>query len=263
MTKRNRVLDDIARSLSKRVQTYTSQRVSVQKRLSTDLTIPAREAQANRAVIVAEVAHLSELFETRVFPLVKQSRKHVPDILARDERAACYWLIGKVANNWRAVFLLAKEGMHYEVMECMRSIHESIWLSSYFIIGNPSELAKWFNGEIVNPGKTRKHIHTWMNEEAKNLGQSQSMPIEEVLSGMYAVLSRYSHSSYAAMLDCYEAWHDDFDFDRMAAFHYLVTTGLPYMHSSLRSTVNGLIHFFQYCDDHENRSAASFLYREL
>lgn len=261
MNKRNPILDDIRSSLHTRVAQYQAQRACVREALKADRTIPTREAEANRAWVIREVGVLSEFFERRLFPLMRITRQHVPDLLARDERVACYWLVGKVANNWRAVFILARGGMHYEVMECMRSIEESIWLGCHFVFGHPDELAKWFEGEIVSPSKTRKRIDAWMNDRAREL--DLDMPIEETLLGIYSGLSRYSHSSYATLLDSYDVWHDEFDFERIAGFHHLRSSGIPYMRGALEGTVNCLILFFQHCGDHKNRAAADSLYREL
>lgn len=261
VNKRNRVLDDIGSSHRARVGQFLAQRADVRDALKIDPTIPTREVEADRAVVIKKVNVLNEFFDQKVLPLIKETRQHVSDLFARDERVACYWLLGKVANNWRAVFVLARDGMHYEVMECMRSMEESIWLACHFLVGNPDELTKWFEGEIVSPSKARKRIDRWMNDIAAKL--NLDMPIEETLLGIYSGLSRYSHSSYVTLLDSYDVWHDEFDFERIAGFHHLRYSGLSHVWGAFEGTVNLLIFFFQNCGDAKNRSAAIGLYRQL
>lgn len=82
------------------------------------------------------------------------------------------------------------------------------------------------------------------------------------MSAGYDAMSRYSHGSFAALLDCYDVWHDDFDFEQNAGYHYARTKGLAMMRSTLRTLLVNLKAFFHHCSDHEKQAMADELLRE-
>lgn len=45
-------------------------------------------------------------------------------------------------------------------------------------------------------------------------------PVESLKSKVYKTLSLYTHSSYGALFDAIDIYHEDFDFDKYAGFHY-------------------------------------------
>jgi hypothetical protein len=240
---------------------YIGQRPFVRAIVVRDPAWPNREREVNHATVRREVGSIQHRFEKQIFPLLRATKKHVPDVLAQDERAACYFLLGKIAGNWRAVFLLAQHGMYYEMMELMRSIKESVSLSHHFLRGHPDHLRKWFSGKIIDHEKIRQSTHRWVNAEFRKL--EGNLPMEAVLSYVYSALSKYSHSSYVALLDMYDVWNDDADFYRIAGYHRINDGSLLFMKSVLQETLLILKHFYQYCGDEHSRAATDALLREL
>jgi hypothetical protein len=56
-------------------------------------------------------------------------------------------------------------------------------------------------------------------------------------AGIYGGLSKYSHVSYIALLEAYDIFHHDFDFERIAGYHWVLNSSLPYLHTEIHSVI--------------------------
>jgi len=73
-----------------------------------------------------------------------------------------------------------------------------------------------------------------------------------VKSGIYSGLSHYSHVSYTALLDAYDVYSQDFDFDRIAGRHYALRTGVSYTRTEIHSVIIMLKVFHKMIGDRES-----------
>jgi hypothetical protein len=152
--------------------------------------------------------------------------------------------------------MLLKAGFSQEAMVISRSNQEALDLISLFLRepDNSPLLEKWFAGEIIENAKAREAAHEWLAETARKAGLTLS--IEGMKSAIYGTFSKYAHVSYGALLEEYDPFKDDFDFERIAGHHYAVKTGLPHVHAQIETVIIILKAFYQAIGD-----AASF--REL
>lgn len=47
------------------------------------------------------------------------------------------------------------------------------------------------------------------------------------------VLSKYSRVSYAALLEAYDLFRHDFDFERIAGYHWALNSSIPYLRTEI------------------------------
>jgi hypothetical protein len=158
-------------------------------------------------------------------------------------------LFGKTSQSFRALFLLAREGYSYEVMEILRGIIESVQLVHLFLNEeeNSPHLKKWFSGEIIQNEIARAFQDKFLNHESPDI-ESQ-IPYKEVQSHLYRLCSLYSHISYSALLDSFDVYNRDFAFQKIAAFHYLNNIALSLVRGILETTVIALKHFYRISGD--------------
>jgi hypothetical protein len=148
-----------------------------------------------------------------------------------------------------ALFVLAREGFHYEVMEVVRSNREALDLVVLFL-QEPADgplLKRWFDGQIVKNARARDAFEAFIAE----MSRATNIPVSVrgLKLDIYGALSRYSHVSYAALLDAYDVYHQDFDFDRVAGYHYVRTSSLPFVREEIRSATIGLKGFYAWIKD--------------
>jgi hypothetical protein len=163
---------------------------------------------------------------------IKGVKNHVKSFTGQDVGTACYMLFGKILKNLRACDVLARGGYYQEFMELARSISESLDLTQLFLIeGNGGRnLPKWFEGEIIDNGTARKIIgedfdkrkEVAMKDIKIDLGDYEKAKVKN-----HRLLSKFNHSSYAALLDSYDRVNEDLDFDGLAGYHFLKEIGVP------------------------------------
>jgi hypothetical protein len=146
-------------------------------------------------------------------------------------------------------FLLAREGYSYEVMEILRGITESLSLGHLFLDEeeNSSNLKKWFSGQIIENSIARAAHDKFLNQQAPDT-ESQ-IPFKEVQDHIYRLLSHYSHISYSALLDSFDVYDRDFNFQKSAGFHYMNKSNLSFVRGIMESTVIALKHFYRIAGD--------------
>jgi hypothetical protein len=162
---------------------------------------------------------------------------------------ACYFIFGKTSQSLRAIFLIARDGHSYEVMEILRGITESLSLVHLFLDEeeDSSNLKKWFSGQIIDNGIARAAHDKFLNQQAPDT-ESQ-IPFKEVQAHIYRLLSHYSHISYGALLDSFDVYNRDFNFQKIAGFHYLNKSGLLFVRGIMESAVIALKHFYRMAGD--------------
>ena len=227
-----------------RVKQYKEQEEQMKELLRKNSAHPLEERERDKKLVLEEAAQLEKIYQ-EIFPYIRKAHSHISEITNQDTNTAVYLLFGKVSQGLQAMLVLAREGFHYEVMELIRSNREALDLISLFLSSDDatSLLKKWFDSDVIENKESRKAIDTFINKEfLKKEGFSK--PVEETKSGIYAALSKYSHISYAALLDSFDVFRRDFDFDRVAGFHYLRTSSLDFLREGLASTMIALKHFY-------------------
>lgn len=134
-------------------------------------------------------------------------------------------------------------------MEILKGITESLSLVHLFLDEeeNSSNLKKWFSGQIIENSVARAAHDKFLNQESPDI-ESQ-IPFKEMQAHIYRLLSHYSHLSYGALLDSFDVYDRDFDFQKSAGFHYLNKSALSFVRGIMESTVIVLKHFYRIAGD--------------
>ena len=260
--RKNPLKEEMAQSLKERVQKYRNDQARVQEHLQKNPNAPEEQRNHDRKIISIGVARLESVFE-QILPFISRIRNLIIDPLEQSKLAASYLLLGKIAQTWRAVFLLMRDGFHYETMELIRSIYEAKGLVFVFMNGDneSSDLTKWLSGEIIANERARAKMHEYMNTDAAHAGVV--LPIRDMMDGVYAGLSKYSHASYAAILDSFDVYQRDFDFEKTASLHYVRSSSIPYAANELEGTIVILKGFYQVLGDTESYKKLDQILRQI
>jgi len=240
---RTPIKTQLAQQLQDRLRKYREQRDRLKACSQSDPEAPAREKRQNREIVTAEIQTLTELWR-EVMPYIRRIKTLAGDVLDHTRYSACYFLFGKVSNGLEAIFVLAQEGFHYEVMEIIRSNREALDLIVLLLQEPPDSplLKRWFEGEIIENAKARDAFESIFADTAR--AHNITLSPRALKSDIYSSLSRYSHVSFAALLDAYDVYRHDFDFDRVAGYHYVRGSSLPYLREEIRSATLTLRFFY-------------------
>lgn len=180
---------------------------------------PKNQKEIDRIDIICLLRPL-ELIHQSIMPHIHRLKSLIKSITEKTPICAVYLLLGKIMQAWETIFLIAKKGKNQEVMELSRSINENLDLISLLIFSHDVNdyLDRWFNGEIIENRKAREEIDKFIN--CQNLVSQESIPIYEMDTHIYRILSKYTHGSYAALLDSVDVFNKDFDFNGFAGFNY-------------------------------------------
>jgi hypothetical protein len=152
--------------------------------------------------------------------LIKSIFPYIGSITEQTKIAASYLLLGKAFCFLTTSLKLAKDGNNLEMMELSRSAKEALGLVILFLEDENKELLnKWFNGKIISNSVAREFQHKMLNERLSKIS-TDDMPVNEMLKEDYRVMSHYTHSSYAGLLDAVDIFSLNFDFDKNAGYHY-------------------------------------------
>jgi hypothetical protein len=243
--------EERTKALLDRVLKYRRQRDTLRAYLELDPTIPIREKHSNSEQLLVQVQKLADIWN-EVLPHIRKIRPLIDDVLGHNKLVACYLLFGKVSQGLAASFLLLKNGFHYEVIEIIRSNREALDLIRLFIAEpeGSAQVKRWFAGEIVKNAKAREVADRQLRDFAEITKVAQSL--EGVQDGIYSGLSHYSHVSYSAILDSYDIYHQDFDFEQIAGHHYALKSSLPYVRTEIHSVLIILKAFYLSLGDRES-----------
>jgi hypothetical protein len=217
-----------------------SQEEKIEAILESDPERPIRERESDRVATLRQISELQKVLDV-CLPYIRRIKSFVPKISDETVEAACYLLFCQVLQHFEAVFVLSAEGKSVPAGELTRAIGEALDLIVLFEVEgkNSSHLKKWFDGEIVENRKARDSAHRFMNE-----GRKDPLPVAELKARIYAGLSKYSHMSYAALLESIDVYERDFDWRRCAGFHYTNSGTLPFALEMMRSLITTLKQFY-------------------
>src|SRR5215471_16672009 len=135
---------EIFESTAERIKRYIAQEEMVDQILRLYPDYANQEKEKDRESILNQVRELEGHFEL-ILPFIKKIRSYILKVTDQNRTTACYFLLGKVSNSFRALFLLAREGFSYEVVEITRGIQESLDLVHLFLYEeeNSPNLQKW------------------------------------------------------------------------------------------------------------------------
>lgn len=209
----DRMIDNREGRLKERLEKLKSRRA--RGYFLSNMSFPESEKQKDRDFIISSL-HVIENVLPQVKDLVKGIRTHIEHIWDQSPILAAYLLVGKAFSNLESIIFLSKEGRVLEIVELIRSGQESLDLAFLFMEdGQEQRLNKWFNGEIIKNAKARHALQTAINKMGVHY------PVRSLKSEAYKILSLYTHSSYGALFDAIDIYHEDFDFDKYAGFHYI------------------------------------------
>jgi hypothetical protein len=253
--------EEQSKHLQQTVSKYKQQRERVKATAKDNPMLPLKERIANSGQILVQVLLLTQSWN-EVMPYIRKIRSLIDDVLGQNRVVACYLLFGKFSQSVDAIFMLLKSGFNYEAMELVRSNREALDLIHWFINepeGSP-KIKKWFAGEIINNDEARKSLDKSLKTEAQGTGFTVS--VEGLKSGLYGVLSKYSHVSYAALLESYDVYSQGFDFDRIAGHHFALNSATPYFRTELHGAIIALKAFYRSAGDSETYRALDTLLRK-
>lgn len=180
-------------------------------------TYPENEKQKDEQQL-QQAASLLEGKLPEIKTLIKAIKSYIPHIWEQNAITAVYILVCKAYGNLETIITLAKNGRNVEIVELARSGQESLDLAFLFLEeGKAERLSNWFNGKIIDNKTAREALHRVINSDKLN---STELPVYDNKTDIYGVYSLYTHSSYAALLDSVDIYHEDFDFEGIAGLHY-------------------------------------------
>lgn len=183
---------------------------------------PAIDKARNIAAI-NQLCNEIEIIFPDIEKLIRRIFPHVSSITEQTKVAAAYLLIGRAYTNLKTALLVCRHGRNLEAMELSRSGKESLDLAMLFWDDrNKSLLEKWFKGKIIGNVDAREFHHEHLNRELADFYDHEEQPIKEMMSAGYKIMSSYTHSGYAGLLDSVDVFKLDFDFDAQAGYHYCV-----------------------------------------
>jgi len=253
--------EERTKALLDRVLKYRRQRDTLRTYVERDPTIPIREKQSNSEQLLIQVQKLADMWN-EVLPYIRKIRPLIDDVLDHNRLVACYLLFGKVSQGLAAIFMLLRNGFHYEVIEIIRSNREALDLIRFFITEpeGSAQVKRWFAGDIVKNAKAREVGDRQLREFAEMTKVTQSL--EGAQDSIYSGLSHYSHVSYSAILDSYDVYHQDFDFEQIAGHHYALKSSLPYVRTEIHSVLIVLKGFYLSLGDRESYLRVDTLLRK-
>lgn len=216
-----------------------------------------------RAMDEAEIIRLSEIANGTLPPinnLIRGIRKKFGLITEQTNISAAYFLLGKAYSNLETILFLAPKGKHLEIVDLIRSAQESLDLVFLFLEDESKELLeKWFKGETIPNREARRVLDNVMNRELVSQGNT---PAGDMKGFLYNLYSKYTHSSYAAILDAVDVFHEDFDFEGTSGFYY-TRENFQNINNLVASLLIQLKNFFVKFHDQENFRKVDKLYKSL
>ena len=225
------------------------------------LDYPSGVRGSNEATIREMINPLQETMPS-IRDLIKEVKKNIKSIDEQTKFSAVYLLLGKVFSNIEAMFILAGSGKNLEMMEMCRSAQESLDLIILFLIDESDPLLKrWFAGATIPNKEARAAIHKFLNEDKELVGE-EGIPVDKMTAHIYDIYSKYTHSSYAALLDAVDAFHEDFDFEGYSGFHY-TKENFRMVQNISASLATTLKHVFLNLKDQSNFERADKIYKTI
>lgn len=188
--------------------------------LRMNLLYPEQQKKQDLQKIQTGLSKLVSI-HSQVKDRVKKLKNLIPDVTEQTTLCAVYLIYGKVLQTWEAIFLLASKGYSFNIMELIRSMGENLDLIKAFHLDKEQQyLKKWFQGEIIEHKVSRGIEEKFIKEgRIKSIEESGLSPYD-MAKDIYRVMSKYTHCSYAALLDCVDVFNENFDWNGYAGTHY-------------------------------------------
>lgn len=218
-------------------------------RLLTEPLYPIKERDIDCHIIEVVVNQI-EIIVADILELIKGIRKYFTNIWDENNIIASYLLIGKAYKNLLGVLREAKAGNISGVIELCRSGQEAIDLLVLFLDrANGDQLKRWFNGEIIKNKRAREGMDKSVNDMLFSMSKDQ-VSVKEMKADIYWTFSLFTHSGYGAMFELIDPYHEDFDFDEFAGFHY-TRESMHIVDSLVVNVLLGLKNIFLVCKDRD------------
>jgi hypothetical protein len=224
---RNKKKEEILKKIEQRekqLEARTEERVQKlrsgigRRKFISDISYPEKDKLRNKFLVANKVEFLAKLLPEIKNCIKRFKQISVPQIWEQDAATATYLLISKAYSNLETILLLASVGKTFEIIEIARSGQEALDLAFLFQEeGQEQKLKEWYKGKIIKNQVARQAMHKAINK----MGASKdNLPMYDMKSEVYWIYSLYTHSSYAALLDSVDVFHEDFDFQTISGFHY-------------------------------------------
>jgi len=152
---------------------------------------------------------------------IKGLRKFIPDITEETILCASYLIFGKVIQTWETIFVLCLKGYNFDVMELIRSIGENLDLIKTFHLDSDQKyLKQWFGGQIITHDIARRLEEKFIKKNNQEFLEKHNLSPYDMATDIYRTFSKYTHCSYAALLDSVDVFNEDFDWNGYAGAHY-------------------------------------------
>lgn len=210
-------LDDERRArVLKRVEKLKSR--TARNFFLTNLSYPENKKSETKRHVLQSLQEFEKLMSEIKNILKSVKSKYIPHIWEHNVITAAYLLTAKAFSNLETVILLAKEGKTFEIIEIARSGQESLDLAALFLFQEQDgKLEKWFKGDYIHNADARAAIHRAINKDKEF---TETVPVYFGKTLIYDTYSLYTHSTYGALLDNVDVFHEDYDYDKIAGYHY-------------------------------------------
>lgn len=220
MTSDNKLREGLEERIQTRINKLKTRRAHYY--FITNFLLPQQRKSSDESTIIQSLKKIEDNIPN-IKNLIKSIRKFIPNIWDQTQTSAAYLLIGKAFSNLETTLILAKIGHNLEIIELVRSGHESTDLAFLFLDDNEGKyFKKWFKGKIIDNEKSRVGFQKALNQSGitSSIDSYYNLSVEDTKRDVYGLYSLYTHSSYAALLDAIDVFYEDYDFNRNAGFHY-------------------------------------------
>lgn len=217
--------------------------------------------KARSIAAINELCDEIEKILPEVETLIRRIFPHIASIAEQTKVAAAYLLIGRAYTNLKTAILVCRHGRNLEAMELSRSGKEALDLAMLFWDdNNKALLEKWFKGKIIGNVDAREYHHEHLNRELADFYDNEEQPIKEMMGAGYKIMSSYTHSGYAGLLDSVDVFRLDYDFEEQSGYHYCVDN-FHIVEDLLIKILLNLKNSFLYLKDQRSFEAADKLFK--
>ena len=237
-TPKELVKQSISKNIKERLETFKSKRAKYFAKIFPAL--PFFEQKRDKLLIECRLKKLEKIF-FKITPYIKDIRSLIKDVDERTRICARYLLFWKVMRRWEVLFLLARDGRNQEMLELLRSLHENLDLIVLFTMDEEEEnLKKWFEGEIIEAGKSRKQYGEFLKIRPDT---GEEFPAYDMKSFIYKLFSKYTHNTYPSVWDLVNPYTQEMDEARIADYHW-TRSNLDHLFIAMGTTIGHLKGFY-------------------
>ena len=233
-TPKQLIKQSISKNINERLETFKSKRAKYFAKIFP--AYPFIEKKRDELLIKFRLRKLEKVF-LKVTPYIKDIRNLVKDLDEQTRVCACYLLFWKIMRRWEVLFLLARDGRNQEMLELLRSLHENLDLIMLFTMDKEEKnLKKWFEGEIIEAGKSREQYGELLKVRPDT---GEQFPAYDMKSFIYKLFSKYTHNAYPSVWDLINPYTQEMDEDRVADYHW-TRKNLDHLFIAMGTTIGQL-----------------------